>query len=209
MQAKNELSEKAYEVLKKKMATESLEVKIRKSQLAITDIQTAMDNLKKEFFKIQKNQPDVPETESICPACKQDIPAWQIEEAHQKHIAAFNASKAKTLMDINKKGRELTAEKEQQETLFVKYRTELVQTDKELSVLTSENNELSKRISTMEKDIENPSYPNEYHEITKQAITLEAELENNQDNSQERIQELQMLIGTNRQAIAEMTETLA
>ncbi|MDD4997858.1 MAG: hypothetical protein PHI99_06885, partial [Syntrophales bacterium] len=51
-------------------------------------------------------------TESVCPACGQDLPAEKVEAARVKAKAAFNASKAERLSSVQTEGKRLAAEKE-------------------------------------------------------------------------------------------------
>lgn len=45
------------------------------------------------------------EVEDTCPACGQDLPANQVEEAHQKALEEFNADRAQRLADISAEGK--------------------------------------------------------------------------------------------------------
>jgi len=51
-------------------------------------------------------------TESICPACGQNLPDEKVEDARRKAKADFNASKAERLANIQTRGKQLAAEKE-------------------------------------------------------------------------------------------------
>ncbi len=51
-------------------------------------------------------------TESICPACGQNLPEDWVEAAREKAKAAFNSSKAERLADIQTRGKQLAAERD-------------------------------------------------------------------------------------------------
>lgn len=51
-------------------------------------------------------------TQCICPACGQNLPEEKVEAAREKAKAAFNASKAERLADVQTRGKQLAAEKE-------------------------------------------------------------------------------------------------
>lgn len=208
-QAQKELSQSEFEFQRKLYESNGLQERINKCQDNIAITEKAIISLRKHFIDKQQEQAPELNTDSVCPTCNQEIPAWQIEEAHRQHIANFNTSKAKELIEINAKGAKLAKEKEQFVTELKDYEAKMKQVKEEAASIRDKNSKLVKSINTIKAKYHEIELSKEYTEIVKQIEVLEAELESNQDNSQERIQELQMLIDTNKQAIKDMAETLA
>jgi len=207
--AKGELSQAELKLINKRSEKELLQMTISNVNKRIKALSDEMQNLKLEFIRIRNEKPEPFTEDSTCPTCSQELPEKMIEEARQKHISQFNLQKAKRLKEINNQGKNLKSEKEALECNAKTNEETLKQLDREIASLDNEVNKLAASIKDLVAELDSPIYPSEYRDINYQIDTLKAKLENHQDDSQDRIAELQMLINTNKQAIQEMTETLA
>ncbi len=94
---------------------DALERSIRKTEqeLAISKVdceqhETAIEQYRQEWFEIDERE-FVLNQESVCPACGQDLPESQLEEARQKALEQFNLRKAEDLEKVNKSGKQAGA----------------------------------------------------------------------------------------------------
>jgi hypothetical protein len=105
-------------------------------------------------------------TKSVCPACGQSLPGEDVEAAREKAKAAFNASKAERLADVQTKGKQLKTEKE-------RLTHEISQLEDRLSVpLDQSKNKAEIDLLTVERDA-NKSMADDYSQIASRIDLLE------------------------------------
>ncbi|MEN6466081.1 MAG: hypothetical protein ABFD62_12935, partial [Syntrophaceae bacterium] len=94
-----------------KRKAKSAKAEIEEKKARISSLDNAMDLLRKKWTGIFDEEFQ-DSTESVCPACGQNLPEEKVEAAREKAKAAFNVSKAERLSYVQTEGRRMAAEKE-------------------------------------------------------------------------------------------------
>ncbi len=89
----------------------SFKAEIEEKKARISSLDSSMDLLRKKWTSIDEEEFQ-DSTESVCPACGQNLPEEKVEAAREKALAVFNASKAERLSCIQIEGKRMAAEKE-------------------------------------------------------------------------------------------------
>ena len=87
----------------------SRERDIESNDATIQRLEQRMEDLREEWHAID-SEAFQDTTETVCAACGQDLPAHKVDEAREKAMAAFNASKAKRLEANVEEGKQAKAE---------------------------------------------------------------------------------------------------
>ncbi len=87
------------------------------------------------------------EQEDVCPACGQDIPQEQLQEARDKARADFNQEKSDTLESINAEGKQIKQEME-------KIKADIDKLEEEIESLKDQKTDCNKQAEQIKKEIE-------------------------------------------------------
>lgn len=154
----------------------------------IPKIETLIEDLKNEWYKVDAETLEFNENEFICPTCKRPFEAADIETKKQEMAENFNQYKAERKEQINQKGKaktdELNVLKQEVEQLKSKYEACSAQ----VTELLAKKAEIDRQISQFNPDLDF-SNNQEYQELKNKISSIEAELDKPSDaNSQ--LQEL-------------------
>jgi hypothetical protein len=94
-----------------KRKAKSAKAEIEEKKARISSLDNAMDLLRKKWTGIDDEEFQ-DSTESVCPACGQNLPEEKVDAAREKAKAAFNVSKAERLSYVQSEGKRMAAEKE-------------------------------------------------------------------------------------------------
>lgn len=89
----------------------SAKAEIEEKKARISSLDKAMDLLRNKWTGIDEEEFQ-DSTESVCPACGQNLPEEKVEAAREKARAAFNTSKAERLSYVQSEGKRMAAEKD-------------------------------------------------------------------------------------------------
>lgn len=141
----------------------------------IPKIETLIDDLKKEWYKVDAETLEFNENEFICPTCKRQFEAADIETKKQEMTENFNQYKAERKGQINQKGKakanELDALKQEVEQLKSEYETYSVQ----VTELLTKKDEIDKQIQGFKPNLDFSSNQ-EYQELKNQITNIENQL---------------------------------
>jgi len=141
-----------------------------------------IEKLKKDF-QLQKDVTFVfDENLSICPTCKQTLPASEIEDAKSKLLANFNSNKANSLAKINVKGKSLKETISQNEIAIEGYLDSIAKFNAEISDLNDAIEITKNKISAIENS--QIEFPENYNILKSEISNLEAKLQNNDSSNQ-------------------------
>lgn len=159
---------------------------IRNTGISITNIKSAIERLKRDKQEqIEKwdrvdaeKMADFSEGEFSCPACKQSLPAGDIEAKKKTLIENFNLDKSNRLDQITEKGKSIVAEidslQKQLEQLELSLSTskgQLTTLENDLHIATEEYNQIQ---ATIETEISTQLESNkEYSELLDEIQVLE------------------------------------
>lgn len=159
----------------------------------ISRMEKEMDELRKEYRVIEAEEFKHGDNHE-CPACKQALPAEQVENARNEALAQFNESRTYRLAEINRKGishKEQVAELNNSLTLLRnehdailaemnKYQDDLVVQDKELK-------KAQKALETAQSSVKDVTTTDEYKSINLQIETLQAEIKQLNEHTYEAV----------------------
>ncbi len=174
----DERNELLREKLKLDSETMSLEGKIQiKKQLATqfnSDMAKLREQWKAEFAKEFTHSED---QDFVCPTCKRPFPENDIELKIVELKANFEQNKAKTLEDINAKGKSLAADKTATEV-------EIKTADEELLKIEAHIREIAERIAEIDRELSSNGTvavdykeDSKYQELTASYQALKTELD--------------------------------
>jgi len=78
----------------------------------------AIEALRQEWHKVNAEEFEYSQ-DTVCPTCGQAIPEWQLEEAREKALKAFNLKKSQKLEQISKEGKTAAAELEKLKLIII------------------------------------------------------------------------------------------
>ncbi|URZ06440.1 AAA family ATPase [Clostridium felsineum] len=158
------------------------ELKLNEDNISI--LETSIADLKKQWYEVNAKTLEFSKNEFICPTCKREFEAADIEAKKQEMTENFNQDKSNKLKKINDEGQfktnNLNTLKQEVEQLKNEYDTYL----KQLFELSEEKKVLDKQILEFKPNFDF-SNNQEYQELKKEIADLEAELAKPSDtNSQ-------------------------
>ncbi len=159
----------------------------------ISRIEKEMDELRKEYRVIEAEEFKHGDNHE-CPACKQSLPAEQVENARNEALAQFNESRTYRLTEINREGishKEQVAELNNRLTVLRnEHDAALAEMNKyqdELSVQDKELKKTQKALETANSAVKDVTTTDEYKSITLQIETLQAEIKQLNEHAYEAI----------------------
>lgn len=122
---------------------------LEKLSLKLTAGEDEVENLRKKWHKINAETFEYSQ-EEVCPTCGQAIPAYELEEARDKAIKAFNLNKSQRLEDITEKGKIAAQELEENKEQYNGLLGECKQLRSKLDLVKSKTEDLNKQIESVE-----------------------------------------------------------
>ncbi|MCR3760383.1 AAA family ATPase [Clostridium felsineum] len=148
----------------------------------ISILETSIADLKKQWYEVNAKTLEFTENEFICPTCKREFEAADIEAKKQEMTENFNQGKSNKLKKINDEGQfktnNLNTLKQKVEQLKNEYDTYL----KQLFELSEEKKVLDKQILEFKPNLDF-SNNQEYQELKNEISDIEAELNKPSDTS--------------------------
>ncbi len=88
----------------------NLSDQITEKRNSLPRIETKLEDLRAQWAEVDA-ETFQDSTETVCPACGQDLPSDRVESAREKAMAQFNRKKAERLTEVEQKGKELAEQK--------------------------------------------------------------------------------------------------
>lgn len=170
------LDEKAYElkdILRKVSTLEERLVSIKFKRDLVKD---QMDSLRNTWHEEKLRTLEFNENEFVCPTCKREFEADDIEAKKESLIEQFNISKSKKLADINNKGVAKKTEFEEIENQISNLETEIEETKVKASGLEEEVKGIKVKLDSFKPSI---VLGEEYKKVSCEIADLEVEINDN------------------------------
>lgn len=159
----------------------------------ISRIEKEMDELRKEYRVIEAKEFEHGDDHE-CPACKQSLPAEQVENARKEALALFNESRTYRFDEINREGKShkeqvaelnnrLTVLRNEHDAALAemnKYQDELLVQDKELK-------KAQKALETANSAVKDVTTTDEYKSINLQIETVQGEIKQLNEHAYEAV----------------------
>ncbi|MGE6602630.1 hypothetical protein ACQKEY_12975 [Lysinibacillus fusiformis] len=159
----------------------------------ISSIEKEMDELRKEYRVIEAKEFEHGDDHE-CPACKQSLPAEQVENARKEALALFNESRTFRLSEINREGishKEQVAELNNRLTVLRnEHDAALAEMNKyqdELSVQDKELKKAQKALETANSAVKDVTTTDEYKSLNLQIEALQAEIKQLNEHAYEAV----------------------
>jgi len=149
----------------------------------------AIEALRQEWHKVNAEEFEYSQ-DTVCPTCGQAIPEWQLEEAREKALKAFNLKKSQKLEQISKEGKTAAAELEKIKTHYNNLVNECKEIQQSLDDTKDKLDNITKQINEVKSKFEDISFTSEYKakEAEKQQLKQEiAQLKAGNKNEIEKI----------------------
>lgn len=179
---------------------------IRRNSDALAENQKDSEALRKRWYEVNGREFKFEQAET-CPTCGQPIPEYQLEEAWEKALAAFNKAKSDELERINASGKKAKDTATELEVEIAQCEKDIAEFKNEIADLTNRKAERSKEIDEIAivPFTDNPDYKAAVAEIE----TLEAEIAAMVNDNTRATSELEEKLTDLRTAEADAKEKLA
>ncbi|EGT3614859.1 recombinase RecF [Clostridium perfringens] len=169
----NLLDEKSYEYKTILRKVSTLEERLDSFKFKKNAIKDQMDSLRNTWHEEKLKTLEFNENEFVCPTCKREFEADDIEAKKESLKEQFNISKSRKLADINNKGVAKKAELEDLEKQIENCKTEIEENHMKASDLESEIGNLKHEIANFKPLI---NLGEEYKKISCEISDLEIEI---------------------------------
>lgn len=142
-------------------------------------------------------------SESTCSACGQNLPPEQVQEAHDKALAAFNQRRAAALEENQAQGKHLKAERDGSEARLPALRAALEQAEAALQAAGDALTAQHQKVRELQASTPDATQDAEHQMLTAQVATLTGKLEQVRTDSQAALQEVTTRLA---EVDAELTE---
>lgn len=172
----NLLDEKTYEhkTVLRKIST--LEERLSSFEFKRDSLKDQMDSLRNTWHEEKLKVLEFNENEFICPTCKREFEADDIEAKKGSLIEQFNVSKSRKLKDIHSKGIAKKTEFEELEKQIENCKADIEENHIKASDLESEIGNLKSKIANFEPII---NFGEEYKKVSCEIADLELEITDN------------------------------
>lgn len=172
----NLLDEKTYEhkTVLRKIST--LEERLSSFEFKRDSLKDQMDSLRNTWHEEKLKVLEFNENEFICPTCKREFEADDIEAKKESLIEQFNISKSRKLKDIHSKGIAKKTEFEELEKQIENCKADIEENHIKASDLESEIGNLKSKIANFEPII---NFGEEYKKVSCEIADLELEITDN------------------------------
>ena len=139
----------------------------------IERLESRMSDLRSEWERVNAEvlQHDHIDT---CPACGQNLPEDQIQEAHDRALAEFNARKAHRLEEITAEGKRLKARRDQIAEDRQMQAAYLEKVKSDLADLEKRSHEVLAEVESLEMSRPDPKEDSEYQKLADEKANAEA-----------------------------------
>ncbi|HHD2753239.1 TPA: recombinase RecF [Clostridium perfringens] len=170
------LDEKAYELKDTLRKVSTLEERLISIKFKKDLVKDQMDSLRNNWHEEKLRTLEFNEHEFVCPTCKREFEADDIEAKKKSLIEQFNISKSKKLADINNKGVAKKDEFEDIEKQISNLETEVEETKVKASGLEKEVKDIKVKLDNFKPSI---VLGEEYKKVSCEIADLEVEINDN------------------------------
>ncbi|MDM0478621.1 recombinase RecF [Clostridium perfringens] len=170
------LDEKAYELKDTLRKVSTLEERLVSIKFKKDLVKDQMDSLRNSWHEEKLRTLEFNENEFVCPTCKREFEAGDIEAKKESLIEQFNISKSRKLADINNKGVAKKTEFEEIEKQISNLETEIEETKVKASGLEEEVKGIKVKLDNFKPSI---VLGEEYKKVSCEIADLEVELNDN------------------------------
>lgn len=170
------LDEKAYELKDTLRKVSTLEERLVSIKFKKDLVKDQMDSLRNSWHEEKLRTLEFNENEFVCPTCKREFEAGDIEAKKESLIEQFNISKSRKLADINNKGVAKKTEFEEIEKQISNLETEIEETKVKASGLEEEVKGIKVKLDNFKPSI---VLGEEYKKVSGEIADLEVELNDN------------------------------
>lgn len=170
------LDEKAYELKDTLRKVSTLEERLVSIKFKKDLAKDQMDSLRNSWHEEKLRTLEFNENEFVCPTCKREFEAGDIEAKKESLIEQFNISKSRKLADINNKGVAKKTEFEEIEKQISNLETEIEGTKVKASGLEEEVKGIKVKLDNFKPSI---VLGEEYKKLSCEIADLEVELNDN------------------------------
>ncbi len=174
----------------------------------IKALQSEIEELRQRWFEIDSKKFQPPETDGICPTCKQPVPAAQIESTLKEAEAQFNQDKAHKLEHINSQGMQKKQALEDAQALITDIASRV-------AGLRKNKEELEEKIATLRKGTDPDAQRKEIEELQQykalntQRAGLLRRIEMHSEDAKGEAEKIQSKIDALEQKLADAKEQMA
>lgn len=169
-------TEKSYELKDTLRKVSTLEERLVSIKFKKDLVKDQMDSLRNSWHEEKLRTLEFNENEFVCPTCKREFEAGDIEAKKESLIEQFNISKSRKLADINNKGVAKKTEFEEIEKQISNLETEIEETKVKASGLEEEVKGIKVKLDTFKPSI---VLGEEYKKVSCEIADLEVELNDN------------------------------
>ena len=175
-------------IIKSKIS--NLKEQIDNDQGRIKSYEDEMNRLREEWKQVN-DEPFEHDEECVCPACGQDLPEEQIEEARKHHEQQFNKLKAKKLERISNEGKALKAKVEQLTVQISNYQDEIKLLEADLLKKEKRIKHLEEQTEKLSSNLTDVTETDKYKALVAQKEELQQKIEDLQQSVQGEIFNIQ------------------
>ena len=175
-------------IIKSKIS--NLKEQIDNYQGRIKSYEDEMNRLRDEWKQVN-DEPFEHDEECVCPACGQDLPEEQIEEARKHHEQQFNKLKAKKLERISNEGKALKAKVEQLTVQISNYQDEIKLLEADLLKKEKRIKHLEEQTEKLSSNLTDVTETDKYKALVAQKEELQQKIEDLQQSVQGEIFNIQ------------------
>lgn len=132
--------------------------RLERDRKELTEAEAARDALRADYRTEYERQFTPPETDGICPTCKQSLPEEMIQAAVEEARHSFDAEKKAKLLDIKKRGTDKAAEVARLEESVSRNEREIADIEKLLTAVEADRDAVYEKIKSMPAE---PDYSSE------------------------------------------------
>lgn len=180
-----------YNDIRRSLLTKTNEAETKKKEIERTE--NAIEALRQEWYKVNIEEFEYSQ-DTVCPTCGQAIPEWQLEEAREKALEAFNLKKSQRLEKISEEGKATAAELEKIKIIY----NDLVNECKEIQLSLNDTKEkldaVTRQIDEIKSKFEDVSSTPEYKTKEVEKQQLKQEIANLKAGNKEEIEKIRSSI---------------
>lgn len=166
------------------------EYQIKETQRRIDQLNEKMDRLRAEYKEVNASQFESHDA-TTCPTCKQDLPAEEVQKAHDEALAQFNEKKSKHLAEIQAMGKGHAVEKLKLEGEIETLKQDIVDLGEKLDAHQKEFEKVQSEISKAQNSTPAIEDDAQYQELLARQSELLKVIDGMRDNALESISEMQ------------------
>lgn len=181
---------------------------IKELQQRIDHLNEKMDRLRNEYVQVNASQFEAHDA-TTCPTCKQDLPAEEVQRAHDEALAQFNESKSFRLATIQTEGKSLAAEKLKLEGRIDTLKQELVELGEKLDAHQKEHEKVDAEILKAQEATPAIEDDARYKELMEKAAELKQSISDTQNSVLDSLESVQEELMTQKRTKSDVESKLA